>query len=138
MPSWIAQPIHVGPSPGAPLPPPPSHLAVSVEAARSGMLAKNIPTLTSLSSRRIVWVCSPARHRVPSLSPKPVALNWGALPPGDTGRAWRRFGCRCFSCGSEGKESAYSTGDPCLVPGSGGSPGECQPTPVFLPGASHG
>ena len=47
------------------------------------------------------------------------------------------FGCHCFSGGSEGKESAHSAGDRCLVPGLGRSPGECQPTPVFLPGESH-
>jgi len=34
----------------------------------------------------------------------------------------------------------FSAGDPGLIPGSGRSPGEekWQPTPVFLPGKSHG
>ena len=41
------------------------------------------------------------------------------------------------------KESAFSagaTGDECLIPGSGRSPGggNGKPTPVFLPGESHG
>ena len=42
-----------------------------------------------------------------------------------------------------GKESAYNAGDAgdrSLIPGSGRSPGEGKwhPTPVFLPGESHG
>ena len=41
-----------------------------------------------------------------------------------------------------GKESACNagdTGDVGLIPGSGGSPGgKWHPTPVFLPGESHG
>ena len=73
------------------LAPSPSRLAASVEAARSEMLAKNIPTPTSLSSRHVTWVCSPTRHCVPSLSLRPVVLNWGALPPGDMGHARRLF-----------------------------------------------
>ena len=41
--------------------------------------------------------------------------------------------------GSDGKESTYNAGDPGLIPGSGRSPREgWQPTPVFLPGESHG
>ena len=39
---------------------------------------------------------------------------------------------------SDGKESACNAGDMGSVPGSGRSPGEGQPTPVFLPGESHG
>ena len=37
--------------------------------------------------------------------------------------------------------NAGDTGDSGSIPGSGGSPGEghsMQPTPVFLPGESHG
>ena len=47
---------------------------------------------------------------------------------------------RCFLCGSDGKASAYNEGDPGSIPGSGRSPrgGAWQPTPVFLPGESHG
>ena len=43
-------------------------------------------------------------------------------------------------CSSDDKESACNAGDPGLIPGSGRSPGvkEWQPTPVFLPGESHG
>ena len=43
-------------------------------------------------------------------------------------------------CGSEVKPSAWNAGDPSLIPGSGRSPGEGKwhPTPVFLPGESHG
>ena len=38
------------------------------------------------------------------------------------------------------KEPACNAGDPGSIPGSGRSPGEgiWQPTPVFLPGGSHG
>ena len=45
-----------------------------------------------------------------------------------------------FPGGSEGKASACNVGDLALIPGSGRSPGEgnVQPTPVFLPGESHG
>jgi len=41
----------------------------------------------------------------------------------------------------DGKESACNVGDPGLIPGLGRSPGEgneWQPTPIFLPGESHG
>ena len=43
-------------------------------------------------------------------------------------------------CGSEGKASAYIVGDPGSIPGSGRSSGEVKwpPTPVLLPGKSHG
>ena len=45
-----------------------------------------------------------------------------------------------FSSGSDGKESASNAGDLGLIPGLGRSPGEGNgnPTPVFLPGESHG
>ena len=45
-----------------------------------------------------------------------------------------------FSGGSDGKESACDAGDLGLIPGSGRSPWRraWQPTPVFLPGESHG
>ena len=44
-----------------------------------------------------------------------------------------------FPGGSKGKASACKVGDPGLIPGSGRFPGkERQPTPVFLPGKSHG
>ena len=46
-----------------------------------------------------------------------------------------------FSGGSDGKESACFAGDEGSIPGSGRSPGEGndrQPTPIFLPGKSHG
>ena len=36
--------------------------------------------------------------------------------------------------GSDGKESAYHAGDPCLIPWRR----EWLPTPVFLPGEYHG
>ena len=44
----------------------------------------------------------------------------------------------CFPGGSDGKESACKVGDPGLIPGSGRSPGERLPTPVFFPGECHG
>ena len=42
--------------------------------------------------------------------------------------------------GSDGKAHAYDVGDSGSIPGSGRSPGEGngQPTPVLLPGKSHG
>ena len=42
--------------------------------------------------------------------------------------------------GSDGKEYACNVGDLGSIPGSGRSPGEgkWQPTPVLLPGESHG
>ena len=45
-----------------------------------------------------------------------------------------------FPGGSASKESTCNAGDTSLIPGSGRSPGEgkWQPTPVFLPGNSHG
>ena len=44
-----------------------------------------------------------------------------------------------FSGGSDGKESACNAGEPCWIPGWGGVPREGKlPTPVFLPGESHG
>ena len=45
-----------------------------------------------------------------------------------------------FPGGSDGKASACSAGDPGSIPGLGRSPGEGNgnPTPVSLPGKSHG
>ena len=45
-----------------------------------------------------------------------------------------------FPCSSISKESACSAGNPGLISGSGRFPWrrEWQPTPVFLPGESHG
>ena len=45
-----------------------------------------------------------------------------------------------FPGGSEVKASASNVGNPGSIPGSGRSPGEGngKPTPVFLPGESHG
>ena len=50
------------------------------------------------------------------------------------------FEVRGFPGGSDGKQSACNAGDPGLIPGSGRSPGEKEwtPTPVYLPGKSHG
>ena len=45
-----------------------------------------------------------------------------------------------FPGGSEGKVSALNAGDPGSIPGLGRFPreGHGNPTPVFLPGESHG
>ena len=45
-----------------------------------------------------------------------------------------------FSGGSDGKESVYNVGDLSSIPGWGRLPEKRkqQPTPVFLPGKSHG
>ena len=45
-----------------------------------------------------------------------------------------------FPVNSVGKESSCNAGDLGSIPGSGRSPGgrKWQPTPVFLPGESHG
>ena len=47
---------------------------------------------------------------------------------------------RGFPSGSASKESTCNSGDPGLIPGSGWFPWwrKWQPTPVFLPGKSHG
>ena len=49
-------------------------------------------------------------------------------------------GSKGLPCGSAGKESACNTGDLCLIPGLGRSPGEGNrlSTPVFWPGEFHG
>ena len=46
----------------------------------------------------------------------------------------------CHSGDLDGKASAYNAGDRGSIPGLGRSPGEgkWKPTPVFLPGESHG
>ena len=43
-----------------------------------------------------------------------------------------------FPSGLNGKESACNAGGLGSFPGSGRSPGEWLPTPVFLPGEFHG
>ena len=44
-----------------------------------------------------------------------------------------------WHCSSDGKESAYSAGDPGSIPGLGRSPGEEMAThPSILPGEFHG
>ena len=44
-----------------------------------------------------------------------------------------------FPGGSEAKASAWNTGDPSSIPGSGRSPGEGNGNPLqYLPGESHG
>ena len=55
------------------------------------------------------------------------------------------MGSSCLNClgfpgGSDGKVSACNAGDPGSIPGLGRPPGEGNgyPTPVFLPGESHG
>ena len=68
-----------------------------------------------------------------------------------SGSALGTVGSRCISTqtsvpfwgfpgGSEGKESTCNAGDPGSTPGLGRFPcrGAWQPTPVFLPGESHG
>ena len=48
--------------------------------------------------------------------------------------------CRCtmgFPGSSVVKNLLANAGDPDLIPGSGRSPGDLQPTPVFLLGKSH-
>ena len=43
-----------------------------------------------------------------------------------------------FPGGSDGKASAYNVGDQCLIPGLVLWRRKWQPTPVLLPGKSHG
>ena len=52
---------------------------------------------------------------------------------------WQQ-GVWTFPGGSDSKETTCNAGDPRLIPGSGRVPWrrEWQPTPVFLPGESHG
>ena len=42
-----------------------------------------------------------------------------------------------FPGGSDGKENAYSAGDPCLIPGSGRSPGEGNGYPIQFSGLEN-
>ena len=58
----------------------------------------------------------------------------GGLKESDTDSANFTFS------GSAGEESAYNSGDPGLIPGSGKSPGEenGNPLQLFLLGESHG
>ena len=68
-------------------------------------------------------------------------LMIGRIIPTVFGQEWRLsgFGPR-FPGGSEVKASAWNAGDPGTIPGLGRSPGEGngKPTPVLLPGESHG
>ena len=54
--------------------------------------------------------------------------------------ALERTSTTCFPGGSAIKNPPASAGDVGSIPGSGRSPWrrKCQPTPVFLPGESHG
>ena len=63
---------------------------------------------------------------------------WGKDPPTHLGRHTLTFGG--FPGGSAGKESACNAGDLGSIPGLGRSPGgrKWQPTPIILPGKSHG
>ena len=65
---------------------------------------------------------------------------WTAPAPKSVKISDPLLGKLCFPGGSELKVSASNAGDLGLIPGSGRSPGEgkWQPTPVFLPGESHG
>ena len=69
-----------------------------------------------------------------SVTPKPLLL----LPPlaGSLHHTQPFFGG--FPCDSDGKESACNAGDPSSITGSGPWSRAWQPTPVFLPGESHG
>ena len=52
---------------------------------------------------------------------------------GDIGNHFSKLKVDCeliFYDGSDGKVSAYNTGDPCSIPGSGRSPGEGNGNPL--------
>ena len=80
-------------------------------------------------------VCTRCDPATPLLGLQPVCLctcrNEFQNPPTDT---------QGFPSGSDGNESACFAGDPGSIPGWGRFPGEGngKPTPVFLPGESHG
>jgi len=66
---------------------------------------------------------------------------WSGVPlPSPVLYSWTLLILYIVVYGSEVKASAYSVGDLGSIPGSGRSPGEGNgnPTPVFLPGESHG
>ena len=73
-------------------------------------------------------------QQISHISPSPFLY---LLAPSSILSDVRKILAVALHCGSDGKESACNGGlDP--IPGSGRSPKEGQPTPVFLPGESHG
>ena len=77
------------------------------------------------------------------MKPAPPALEGEVLttgPPGNSLYSIFKYLSLGFRGGSDGKESACNAGDLGLIPGSGRSLGEGNglPTPIFLPGESHG
>ena len=89
---------------------------VNVSASLIAQLVKNLPTIQETPVQFLVWKICWRRGRLPT----PVFLG--------------------FPCGSAGKEYACNKGDLGSIPGLGRSPGggHGNPTPVFLPGESHG
>ena len=71
---------------------------------------------------------------LPDLWVKPASMSWAVLWKSSQGK---ELG---FPGGSEGKVSACNAGDPGSIPRSGRFPWrrQWQPTPVSLPGKSHG
>ena len=79
-------------------------------------------THSSILAWKIPWTEEPGGLQTTDSVPLPSAILEG------------------FPGGSEGKASACNVGDLGSIPGSGRSPGEekWQPSPVPLPGKSHG
>ena len=120
--------------------------------AISCLTTSNLPWFMDLTFQVPMKYCS-LQHRTLLLSPVTstigccfcsgtvssflleLFLHWSPV----TYRALTNLG-RVFPCGSEVKASASNARDPGSIPGSGRSPGEVNgnPTPVFLPGESHG
>ena len=65
-------------------------------------------------------------------------LTWASKKRVQLGNKCLPCNCKCFPSGSDGKEAACSVGYLGLFPGLKDSPEEWIPTPVFLPGESHG
>ena len=94
-------------------------------------LEKEMATHSSTLTWKIPWMEEPGRLQ--SMGLQRVGHDWA------TSLSFQ-YTCIKLPGGSEGKASAHNAEDLCLIPGSGRFPWrrKWQPTPVFLPGESHG
>ena len=83
--------------------------------------------------------CCSSAHLCPTIC-DPMDCSTPSLPVPHHLPEFAQVHVHCFPDGSDGKASTYNVGDLGSIPGSGRSPGgrKWQPTPVFLPGESHG
>ena len=111
--------------------------ADTVLDARHGCLifVKWLPLTTAVQELGLVLYNVIPLYHLPSSVQQPCQMNTLFYPH-------LRGECCGFPGGSDGKESACNTGDPGSIPElgwpSGEGNGNPQPTPVILPGESHG